>query len=75
MFLLKPLAMDDRSKDAKADLHTMQSVAEGRKYLTFAEKMTKNVEVGCKVVALIIILITFTWHIARLQIEGLTTIL
>jgi len=65
--------MDDRSKDAKADLQTMQSVAEGRKYLTFAEKMTKNVEVGCKVVALIIILITFTWHIARLQIEGSDT--
>ena len=63
----------DKSNDTKADLQTMPSHAEGQKHLTFAEKVAKNVDIGCKAIALIIILITFTWHIARLQIEGLST--
>ena len=61
----------DKSKDKEIHSHGRSSQTAQKKYLTFAERVTRTVEICCKVAAALIILITFTWHIARLQFEGI----
>ena len=62
----------DKSKDeeiAKSDYVLTQE--SGKKLMSRAQRITRIVEIGCIIVAGVILLVIFTWHIARLQFPGI----